>query len=473
MKKLLFQLFGLVIIPLMLFFSSCKKNVLTISGTKPEIELSDKLIYSSERNKVIRLSKDTVYILKETIVREEGEQLIIEEGTLINVQPTESQGNVGIIIQAGGIIVANGTAEHPVVFTSEAGNGNVTRGWAGIVIHGRSADNDLDTKIKDAKTKSDLSDFSGLLNYVRIENAALRLHAVGNRTMIENVMVSNAFRDETDNFTSAFHIYGGTFNARNLVSYACGGSADFYISGGYQGKMQNLLAYRIVLPRIKLNTSATAWYGVYIENNTLHPATALPLTFPVISNLTVIGPGADSRYAYLYAHPANQYPKSAAMITTGNARFTISNSLLLGFGACGWYMGDSYTVKAVQEGKAIFSHSLTHSNGSDRTIFVQPGCNSGWEQAKFRDCRLSLKTDDGLTKKVADNLLMEDVFDLANKTLILKNNSTLWKGADFRDAYYQDDFFQKTNHIGALGRDNWLAGWTRFNASFDYSPTTE
>ncbi len=451
---------------LFVFLYSCEKIVISkiaigkAALVKPEAELSDKVPGSDKRNKLLRLSKDTVYILKKTVTREAGEQLIIEEGTLINVRPNKIEDNAGIIIQAGGVIAANGSAEHPVVFTSVDSNGHPPMAWAGIVIHGRSVDNDKEEK-------GDPSDFSGLMNYVRIEYASLRLHAVGNRTMIENVMVTNAFREETTNFTSAFHIYGGTFNARNLVSYACGGSADFYISGGYQGKMQNLLAYRNALPGKKLNTSATAWYGIYIENNTLRPATALPLTFPVISNLTVIGPGADKRYAFLYAHSANQYPQSAAMITTGNARFAIGNSLLLGFGACGWYMGDSLTVRAIQDGRAVFSHSLAHSNSSERTIYIPPGIAKGWETTKFGHCELLLKNDEP-TKKETDELLMEDIFDLTSRTLLPKNNSPLWKAADFDDKYYQDAFFQKTNHIGALGRESWLTGWARFNVSSNY-----
>jgi hypothetical protein len=462
MKKQFIQIrIFLVCTLIIIFLNSCEKILATKknSTTKPEVELSDKLPGSDDRNKLLRLNKDTVYILRKIFTREEGEQLIIDEGTLIKVRIVKGEDNAGIIIQPGGVIVVNGSAEHPVVFTSDTANTNtqIQRSWAGIVIHGRSIDNDKNTR-------KDPADFSGLLNYVRIENASLRLHAVGNRTMIENVMVSNAFRSETTNFTSAFHIYGGTFNARNLVSYGCGGSSDFYISGGYSGNMQSLLAYRTPLPGIKLNTSNKGWYGVYIENNTLHPATTLPLTFPVISNLTVIGPGADSRYDFLYAHSANQYSQSAALITTGNARFAIRNSLLLGFGAYGWYLGDSLTVKAVSEGEAVFTHSLTHSNVRDRSICKLPGMSSTWAENKFRNCLLLFKTNDA-SQKEQRTLVMEDIFDWHKKVPLPKNNSPLWKVADFNDGYFTDGFFHKANYIGAFGNENWLTGWTRFNTS--------
>ena len=68
-----------------------KEEDIRASVVKPEVQLFDALIDTSTgsrslRKSVVHLHSDTVYILNLNFVREAGEQLIIDAGTLIKVE---------------------------------------------------------------------------------------------------------------------------------------------------------------------------------------------------------------------------------------------------------------------------------------------------------------------------------------------------------------------------------------------------
>jgi hypothetical protein len=428
------------------FLPGCKKDEsIRISAAKPEKKLLDKIDVSPyTRFNTVQLYKDTVYVIEHDFIREAGEQLIIEEGTVIKVKSEGARR--GIIIKPGGVIIANGNPSNPIVFTSTSLPGNQKSNWNGLTIEGNGVNNSTNPS-------GDQEDFSGTLNYVRIEFGGLILNSVGQRTTLSNIQVSYA-EDR-----SSFEISGGNFNARNLVSYACGGAADYYITKGYTGNMQNILAYRHPFFGKGGSVPYNALAGVFIENNPDDPQ-AVPNSHPIISNLSVIGPDGQNGSAIAYSDTSSSF-RSAALVTAGNAFFHIRNSLFLGFPVAAWYIEDGLTAYNVNFNHAQVTHSVFHCNNSSRAFYIRDGVYPPNTSVEFKNFALREQYRNKLFDKSAD-FMLQDPFNYDAPMLFPLNNSPVLDTANFEGPNFDDAFFDKVNYKGAAGKENWLSGWTNF-----------
>jgi hypothetical protein len=131
------------------------------------------------------------------------------------------------------------------------------------------------------------SDNSGSLRFVRIEYSGyplqpnqeingLTMGSVGSGTVIENIQVSY-------NQDDSFEWFGGTVNAKNLVSYRCLDD-DFDTDNGYRGNIQFGLALR------DPNLADVSGSSSFESDNDSGGTDATPRTAPIFSNMTVIGP---------------------------------------------------------------------------------------------------------------------------------------------------------------------------------------
>lgn len=427
-----------------IFLPACKKaEDIKISSPKPEKDLVVEI--NSKRVKTVHLFKDTVYNLINSISREAGEVLIIDPGTLIKCLDNTT----GITINPGGQLLANGTQNEPIVFTSGAYIGTQAANWAGIEIKGKSIDNS-------SSTTPIVDDFSCSLKYVRIEFAALTLNAVGSKSILENIQVSYTITQ------ASFRVLGGTFNARNLVSYACGGFTDYYFTKGYTGNLQNLLALRnpyfdnIVVKGSLDADKENILSGVLIENDRKNPDQT-PFTFPVISNLTVIGPHIQNGLSERYS---NRSLLSGALVVANNARFKIRNSYFSGFPTAGWYVSDRQSASNYYENISEIKFSIFHCNDTERTFFVDPAVGRPYSSAALKQRAIS-------SGNVVEDLLGAGAFykvpfNYETPDLLAKEGSALLTGANFEDADYANAFFTKVGYRGAIAQDNWLEGWTNF-----------
>jgi len=440
MNKYLYPIKLLACLGMIAFYvSGCKKKEdIEISRARPEktIEAFFGKDINVNRPDIIHLYKDTVYTLSQFLERRPGEQLIIDEGTVIKVNPGF---NSYIIIDTGAILVANGTAGNPVVFTSNAAAGTQNTNWGGLIIQGKAVDNSLNPG-------GNPSDFSGSLNFVRVEFAKLTLTGVGNQTLVQNIQVSYSS-------SNSFEINGGSFNARNLVSYACAGPADFYLSRGYSGKMQNLLAYRHPFFASTGYTNA----GIYIENNADNPG-ATPRTIPVISNATVLGPDGQNGSASSYGDTTK---RSAALVTTKNATFHIRNSIFMGFPKTSWYLDDGLTADNIRYDRAEVDYSLFQSDDSNRVFYLQPSVYPPFANDDLKNFVLGSPFHNQLLASSAD-FMFQDPFNYDHPNPSPKDNSPVLQGADLNGTNFNNDFFNKVGYRGALGKDSWLQGWTNF-----------
>src|SRR5690606_34902579 len=91
------------------------------------------------------LARNT-YILKGKIYVNDGQTLTIEAGTVIKGQTGQAEDASALIVARGGKIIANGTADDPIIFTALADDLDRTddlplnqRGlWGGVIILGNA-----------------------------------------------------------------------------------------------------------------------------------------------------------------------------------------------------------------------------------------------------------------------------------------------------------------------------------------------
>ncbi|GGC83697.1 hypothetical protein GCM10011508_08790 [Flavobacterium lutivivi] len=235
------------------------------------------------------LNSNTVYVLTGKLQINDGATLTIPAGTRI-----EAQGGTSayIAVAQGGKIYINGTASNPVVMTSGLTTKNAGD-WGGLVICGKAPINRVSGGTSTAQSEvADLAyggtvanDNSGSIRYLVIEYCGAAFNSekefngvsffgVGNGTVVENVEVYHGADD-------GFEFFGGTVNTSNLISI---GNEDdqFDWTEGWVGTNTN-------------------WYGKLafgkgnrgIEADNFEFGFAnTPISFPTISNLTLIGPGS-------------------------------------------------------------------------------------------------------------------------------------------------------------------------------------
>lgn len=199
-------------------------------------------------------STGNTYILREKIVVREGATLTIEPGVVIKGDVGTGVHSTSLIVARGAGILAEGTPELPIVFTSvvdeitpediAAGNygspnlnPDDTALWGGVLILGRAPisasddmDNDTDEVVVEGLLASDIAhlyggndplDNSGVLNYVSFRHGganiglgneinALSLGGVGTGTTIQNIEIVG-YQDD------GIEVFGGTVNIQNLV----------------------------------------------------------------------------------------------------------------------------------------------------------------------------------------------------------------------------------------------------------------
>src|SRR4029079_18812728 len=231
--------------------------------------------------------------------------LTIEPGTKI-VGELNKQG--GLIITRSCKIIADGTVDKTIVFTSESAM--PARGdWSGLVILGNAPTNASFNGIQGvgavegginnsdnlglygtpSTQGQNPADNSGILRYVRIEYAGyaflpdneingLTFGGVGSGTIVDNVQVSYANDD-------SYEWFGGTVNCKHLISFRTLDD-DFDTDNGFSGKIQF---------GISLRDSAVADISkseAFESDNDANGSSLTPQTSAIFSNMTIMGPKA-------------------------------------------------------------------------------------------------------------------------------------------------------------------------------------
>lgn len=206
----------------------------------------------------IVLKKTNVYILIGNVFVTNNATLTIEPGTVI---VADSNSKATLTITKGAKIMAQGSVTDPIIFTSDK-DSKRAGDWGGLFILGNAPTNKLGNigflasvypnlgpqdYAKLSYGGENVADYSGELNYVRIEYAgyssdsdktrgALSFAGVGNTTKVSNVMVSYSE-------SMSFNFVGGKLSTEKLVSLKAKG-VDYNFNLGAVVELNNSLAVR-------------------------------------------------------------------------------------------------------------------------------------------------------------------------------------------------------------------------------------
>lgn len=369
------------------------------------------------------LDASKVYLLKNTVYVESGVTLTIPAGTIIR---GDKVSKATLLITRGGKLIAEGTATKPIVFTSNAEVGARAPGdWGGIVILGKAITNATGgeslieggfTTPKGNYGGTDNADNSGSLKYLRVEFPGIAyatnneingitFGSVGSATSVDYVQVSYSADD-------SFEFFGGTVNAKHLISTANVDDA-FDFDNGFSGKLQFCVAQRDA----SLADQAGQSNGIEADNSE-KVFDSSPRTRPVISNMTIIGPGigtVDAKHEYL-----NLWRRGAKMI--------LANSIFIG-GRYGLDIRDKETGDALLDGSSLIKNNIYQSYTAGKDIVVDGTANTAFTL----DILKKYLTDNGNTTidETAAAALLVTPFNLTAPSFLLKSGSSASTGATF------------------------------------------
>ena len=171
------------------FFISFIICMLPLAALANTITVTDDSINAAEN---VTWTSDNEYLLDGFVFVEDGAVLTIEAGTVIKGKPGQGENASALIIARGGKIMAEGTAQNPIIFTAESDDVNDlndipfgTSGlWGGVIVLGKARINTAtgegniegipSDEIRGAYGGNDDSDNSGVIRYVSIRHGGYR-----------------------------------------------------------------------------------------------------------------------------------------------------------------------------------------------------------------------------------------------------------------------------------------------------------
>ena len=317
---------------------ACSEDDPVPGGETPETK---DVILENEITSDMTLKATDNNLLRGFVYVTDGVTLTIEPGTVIK---GEKATKGSLIVEPGGKIIAQGTAEKPIVFTSDQAAGSRAYGdWGGLILCGNAPVNATSKPQIEGGPRTRYGgdqpeDNSGIVKYVRIEFAGYPLEpnkeingltcgGVGSGTTLEYIQVAFCGDD-------SFEWFGGTVNAKHLIAYK-GWDDEFDTDYGYSGKLQFLLGVRD--PKV----ADTSKSNGFESDNDANGSGNEPLTNPIFSNVTLIGPfygesagKAESDILYNTEDAANGAKGGqfqAAMHIRRNSALNVYNSVFTGW----------------------------------------------------------------------------------------------------------------------------------------------
>ncbi len=411
--------------------------------------LNAQVVIQGDITSNLTLTSNNTYLLRGIVRVQPPATLTIEPGTLI-LGENATQGS--LIIKPGAKIIANGTAQQPIVFTSEfAVQGSTQQptygDWGGIIILGNAKINVPGGTAQiegpgDSYGGNDDDDSSGVLRYVRIEYPGiayslnneingLTLGGVGRRTVLEYIQVSYCGDD-------SYEWFGGNVNAKYLVAFR-GWDDEFDTDFGFTGKLQFLVGIRD--PEIADQSQSNGFESDNDGSGSLNT----PITSPTWWNVTLIGPKIES------STPINSLYRRG-MHLRRSSRNKISNAIIMGW-PTGIRLDGVNTIQAAIDNNMWVNNSIISGSQTPLDTANAGGLNfniGNW-----------WSSSNGRTYNTNAEVMLTDPFNLSNPNPMPMANSPALTGAATPP---NDGFFDPTaTFVGAFGQVNWMAGWTNFN----------
>jgi len=431
-----------------IIFTSCRKSDYEINGG--QYTITDNGFGTG----TVTWTSDKQYVLDGLVFVNDGQILTIKPGTVIKAKTGQGENASALIVARGGKIIAEGTAENPIVFTVEGDDlkGSVplsAKGlWGGLIILG---DAELNTSSGEASIEgipfteprgnyggTNNEDNSGILRYVSIRHGGtnigegneingLTLGGVGSGTIIEHVEII-ANKDD------GIECFGGTVNLKYIVIAFCGDDC-FDFDNGYRGNGQFWLAIQ------------DPYEGDLIieHDGGTDPINGLPYSFPKISNGTFIGRGS----AIL----------NNLIVFRENAGGTYANSIFLnqGYGITIEYNSD-------------LENSYNNLENNNLNIFS----NVFYNVAENEEQNI-------LNVFSTQSINLDTQNNYVDNYFLLGNNEIHNPGIVIEEAFMQliptnelsgnifsmnDRWFESVSYKGAFGYSNWANSWTLLSQEY-------
>ncbi|HEU4726902.1 MAG TPA: hypothetical protein VFT22_03405 [Kofleriaceae bacterium] len=405
------------------------------------------------------ITADTTFTADKIYVLEKNLKVFVTPGHTLTIMPgTEIRGENGsvLVISRGAKIMAQGTVEKPIVLTTSQPSGQKTPGfWGGLLVLGAAP---INTNVKstppsnealfEAFSNADAAfgtfggttpdDNSGVIEYVRIEFAGfnfvadrefnnLTLCGVGSGTTIDFVQVHGGSDD-------GIEFFGGTVNVKHIVS-SQNQDDGFDTDNGWSGKAQFVIVQNVSHPA----TLPEATNGYESDNHgTAASYEAEPRTLPTVSNVTLIGD-------HDWAGGSN----FAAVFRRGTGGH-YSNHIWMNFQK-GPEIRDAETRKQLDAGNlTVTSSILFHNDASASNLPAAQATGDIDEALLFNEANSDVVLDPGLPP--------EALSKTAPSFKPLPGAAALTGGVPPTDPFFD----QTATFRGAVGTDDWTAGWTRY-----------
>lgn len=430
----LFQLIAIFAVGVALAFVGCGSDEDEADETEDEAFMEETIdvggrqvvVLEGKLNADRTLSADYAYLLKGAVFVEGGATLTIEPGVEIF---GEQASNGTLIVAQGSKIMADGTADAPIIMSSDAEIGSRARGqWGGLIING-SAPTNQGVTFGEGDTGAfggnDAADSSGVLRYVRLEYAGIEFspdnelngiafQGVGSGTVAAYIQVHM-------NQDDGIEFFGGTVNLKYaLVTGARDDSFDW--TDGWTGKGQFWIAQQY---------GDDADNGFEVDNSSKNNE-ATPRSNATIYNVTLVG------------DPSGPESDNGMLIREGAAG-TYANFIVTGFNKIGLDIDGESSIAQAEGGNLVVKNSIFFDNGKGN--FGDEKDDDGFDEAGYAADNGNEETDPGLTAPFS-------------KTA---PNFTPGVGANAVSPASppSDGFFEPVNFVGAVSpSNNWLSGWT-------------
>ena len=418
------------------------------------------------------------YTLMGWIYVADGATLTIEAGTVIKGDKTTQ---AALIVEPGGKLYAQGTADEPIVFTSAQEKGSRKPGdWGGLIVCGNAYNNQGTMQIEGGPRTthggSDDSDNSGVLSYVRVEFAGypfqtdkeingITFGSVGSGTQIDHLQVSYSNDD-------SFEWFGGCADAKYLVAFH-GWDDDFDTDNGFSGNVQYGLVVRN--PRI----ADTSQSNGFESDNCSDGSAVEPYTSCTFSNITFIGPkcydGFENTTDYITG--GDFYPNNGSALGKFQSAMQIRRGSHL---ACFNSIAVGYPIGVIIDGEKGGTVEYAEAgNLMLQNIFFADMDAVGTDANKKYDDYLLLDSGEYDETQVsfshsyfvaqsgnvvydsADELLLTDGRSIG-AAYMPQSGSPVFGAQDWSNSLLSA--FDQVDYIGAFGDDDsWLDGWTNFD----------
>lgn len=358
---------------------------------------------------------DSTYIITADVDVLEGAMLTIQEGVTVLGQYVDdglasddvNKTRYRLTVEEGAVIDANGTAENPIVMTSERTlTGDAEAGdWIGLRINGQEGIS------------------SGTLNYVRVEyggalmaggdtEPALRLEEVDQATTIDYLQVFRSVEN-------GIQMRGGSVNMRHLMLTECNGSSVVFDDGdgAYGGSVQYAILQSSLLAEkddrdLEVRDDATVR----------------------IANLTMVGSGADVADGDL----------SAIRVRDNAGGLLIFNSIVAEYSDDGVRVDAPDNITGI-DGEFVLAYSYLFRIGDDATR----------DDADPENMPLPFETD----AEAYFVTVAEDAPEDAAGIGVGDYTPDAEIASDYNSSEL-GDFFTDASFVGAIGSENWTSGWS-------------